>query len=153
MKNDRTEQHAEDYVAQMVARFQKSRVDADEADSAQGKRDAAAWVRERASYRDMRALEAVADDFWLNLEQDDQPGFELADALIIELESRYGEETAREAMLAAMFPSKGLCNSKVYLSGFVVEATALWDEVKARVVARGRNRGLRWTQSAVGPIG
>ena len=135
MKNDRTEQHAEDYVAQMVARFQKSRADADEADSAQGKRDAAAWVRETASYRDMRALEAVADDFWLNLEQDDQPGFELADALIIELESRYGEETTREAMLAAMFLSKGLCNSKVYLSGFVVEATALWDEVKARVVA------------------
>ena len=36
----------QDDVAMMVARFQKSRVDADEADSAQGKRDAAAWVRE-----------------------------------------------------------------------------------------------------------
>ena len=135
MKKNITQHDSQDEIAMMVARFQKSRVDADEADSAQGKRDAAAWVRERASYRDMRALEAVADDFWLNLEQDDQPGFELADALMIELESRYGEETTREAMLAAMFPSKGLCNSKVYLSGFVVEATALWDEVKARVVA------------------
>ena len=135
MKKDNTQLDVQDYVAQMVARFQKSRADADEADSAQGKRDAAAWVRERASYRDMRALEAVADDFWQNLELDLAPGFELADALMIELERRYGEETTREAMLAAMFPSKGLCNSKMYLSGFVAEAMALWDEAKARMVA------------------
>ena len=48
----------------------------------------------------------------------------------------YGSKNAGdEAMLAAMFPSKGRCNSKVYLSGFVAEAMALWDEVKARVVA------------------
>ena len=135
MKKDNTQLDVQDYVAQMVARFQKSRADADEADSAQGKRDAAAWVRERASYRDMRALEAVESDFWINLDTDLEPGFELADALMIELESRFGEETTREAMLVDMFPSKGLFNSKVYLSGFVAEAMALWDEVKARVVA------------------
>ena len=135
MKKDNTQLDVQDYVAQMVARFQKSRADADEADSAQGKRDAAAWGREIASYRDMRALEAVESDFWINLDTDLEPGFELADALMIELESRFGEVTTREAMLAAMFPSKGLCNSKVYLTGFVMEAMALWDEVKARVVA------------------
>ena len=79
----RTQHDSQDEIAMMVARFQKSRVDADEADSAQGKRDAAAWVRETDSYWYMRALEAVADDFWHNLELDLAPVFVLADALMI----------------------------------------------------------------------
>ena len=46
MKKDKAQQGEQDYTAMMAARFQKSRADADEADSAQGRRNAAACVQE-----------------------------------------------------------------------------------------------------------
>jgi phage anti-repressor protein len=117
-------------AAMAVPRGQ-SKEEGREADAARGELDGRTWALEIAGCRDLRALEAATNDFWQNLELDMEPGFELADALAIELKRRFGEETTRDEMLMELFPSPETCNSTAYLAGFVASAMRVWEEAKS----------------------
>ena len=135
MNKEKAQHAAQNDIEKMVVRLKESKVESEQADCDQGATDGLTWALNTASYRDMRVLESVANDFWQNLELDLEPGFELADALTIELKRRLGEDTTRDEKLTDLFPSLGLCNSKAYLSGFVRVATGVWGEAKSQINA------------------
>ncbi|NCC94380.1 MAG: hypothetical protein EOM10_14030, partial [Opitutae bacterium] len=64
MKKTTEKNEALDDLAKMVARVKQTMVDADAADAREGEGDGRFWAMRMATYRDLRALEEVADGFW-----------------------------------------------------------------------------------------
>jgi len=87
MKNE-----ARDDIAKMVVRLKQTKVESDAADAREGEGDGRFWAMRMATYRDLRALEEVADGFWDPVLLGDKPGVELAVALAAALNTLFGDE-------------------------------------------------------------
>ena len=117
-------------IDQMVARLNKSKQYRRSQIAQQGSLDGAAWVLKRASYETLAVLDVVEVDFWGFIYDEDQPGRELADAFAVAIEERLGEIKTRDEIMEELFPSQKLCNLRVYLASFVVNALDAWERTK-----------------------
>lgn len=126
---------ARDDLAKMVVRLRQSKADADAADAREGEGDGRFWAMRMATYRDLRALEEVADGFRDPDQLGDEPGLELAEELAEALNRLFGSEMTRDDVVMDLFPSLGVGNSPHYVVGFVASAAGVWREVEAQVLA------------------
>ena len=123
----------------MIERLRKTKAAADAADAQRGERDGRKWAMRTASYRDLRALEAVADGYLSPAQLVDEPGNglseTLADDLAKALNKLFGSEMMWDDVSTNLFPSPGAGYSKHYIVGFVASALEAWTEVKSKVPA------------------
>ena len=123
-----------DDIAKMVVRVKQTKVESDAADAREGEGDGRFWAMRMATYRDLRALEEVADGFWDPILLGDEPGVELAVALASALNKLFGEEKTPADMLEELFTTPGQANSADYVVAFVGAAVSVWEEAKPQLV-------------------
>ena len=122
-----------DDITKMVERLKQTKADADAADAREGERDGQFWAMRMATYRDLRALEEVADGFWDPVLLGDEPGVELAVALAAALNTLFGDERTTEDMFEELFSTPGQANSADYVVAFVGAAVSVWEEAKPQL--------------------
>ena len=122
-----------DDIAKMVERLKQTKVESDAADAREGEGDGRFWAMRMATYRDLRALEEVADGFWDPILLGDKPGVELAVALASALNKLFGEERTPADMLEELFTTPGQSNSAAYVVSFVGAAMSVWEEAKPQL--------------------
>ena len=122
-----------DDIAKMVERLKQTKADADAADAREGEGDGRFWAMRMATYRDLRALEEVADGFWDPVLLGDKPGVELAVALAAALNAVFGDERTPADMFEEMFSTPGQANSADYVVAFVGAAVSVWEEAKPQL--------------------
>ena len=122
-----------DDIAKMVERLKQTKADADAADAREGERDGRFWAMRMGTYRDLRALEEVADGFWDPVLLGDEPGVELAVALASALNKLFGEEKTPADMLEELFTTPGQANSAAYVVAYVGAAMKVWEEAKTQL--------------------
>mgnify|MGYP003619402260 CR=1 FL=1 len=122
-----------DDIAKMVERLKQTKADADAADAREGERDGRFWAMRIGTYRDLRALEEVADGFSDPVLLGDEPGVELAVALASALNKLFGEERTPADMLEELFTTPGQANSAAYVVSFVGAAMKVWEEAKPQL--------------------
>ena len=120
-------------IEQMIERLRKTKADADAADAREGEGDGRFWAMRMATYRDLRALEEVADGFCDPVPLGDEPGVELAVALASALNKLFGEERTPADMLEELFTTPGQANSAAYVVAFVGAAMSVWEEAKPQL--------------------
>lgn len=120
-------------IAKMVVRVKQTRADADAADAREGEGDGRFWAMRMGTYRDLRALEEVADGFWDPVLLGDKPGLELAGALAAALNTLFGDERTPEDMFEELFSTPGQANSAAYVVAFVGAAMSVWEEAKPQL--------------------
>ena len=123
-----------DDIAKMVVRVKQTKVESDAADAREGERYGRFWAMRMATYRDLRALEEVADGFWDPILLGDEPGVELAVALASALNKLFGEERTPADMLEELFTTPGQANSAAYVVAYAGAAMEAWEEAKAQLV-------------------
>ena len=123
-----------DDIAKMVERLKQTKADADAADAREGERDGRFWAMRIGTYRDLRALEEVADGFCDPVPLGDEPGVELAVALASALNKLFGEEKTPADMLEELFTTPGQANSAAYVVAYAGAAMEAWEEAKAQLV-------------------
>ena len=123
-----------DDIAKMVVRVKQTKVESDAADAREGEGDGRFWAMRMATYRDLRALEEVADGFWDPILLGDEPGVELAVALASALNKLFGEERTPADMLEELFTTPGQANSAAYVVAYAGAAMEAWEEAKAQLV-------------------
>ena len=122
-----------DDIAKMVERLKQTKVESDAADAREGEGDGRFWAMRMATYRDLRALEEVADGFWDPILLGDKPGVELAVALAAALNAVFGDERTPEDMFEELFSTPGQANSAAYVVAFVGAAVSVWEEAKPQL--------------------
>ena len=123
----------QDDIAKMVARVKQTKADAATVDAWEGEDDGRFWAMRMGTYRDLRALEEVADGFWDPVLLDDKPGLELARVLAAALNTLFGDERTPEDMFEELFVSPGLANSAAYVVAYVGAAMKVWEEAKTQL--------------------
>ena len=124
---------ARDDLAKMVVRLKQTKADADAADAREGEGDGRFWAMRMATYRDLRALEEVADGFLDPVLLGDKPGVELAVALAAALNAVFGDERTPEDMFDELFSTPGQANSAAYVVAYAGAAMEAWNEAKAQI--------------------
>lgn len=124
----------QDDIAKMVVRVKQTKVESDAADAREGERDGRFWAMRMATYRDLRALEEVADGFWDPVLLGDEPGVELAVALAMALKTLFGDERTPADMLEELFTTPGQANSAAYVVAYAGAAMEAWEEAQAQLV-------------------
>ena len=124
----------QDDIAKMVVRVKQTKVESDAADAREGEGDGRFWAMRMATYRDLRALEEVADGFWDPILLGDKPGVELAVALTAALNAVFGDEKTPEDMFEELFSTPGQANSAAYVVAYAGAAMEAWEEAKAQLV-------------------
>ena len=124
----------QDDIAKMVVRVKQTKVESDAADAREGERDGRFWAMRMATYRDLRALEEVADGFWDPILLGDKPGVELAVALAAALNTLFGDERTPEDMFEELFSTPGQANSAAYVVAYAGAAMEAWEEAQAQLV-------------------
>ena len=133
MKKKIDKMEVRDDIAKMVERLKQTKADADAADAREGEGDGRFWAMRMATYRDLRALEEVADGFWDPILLGDKPGVELAVALAAALNAVFGDEITPEDMFEELFSTPGQANSADYVVAFVGAAVSVWEEAKPQL--------------------
>ena len=128
MKNE-----ARDDIAKMAERLKQTKVESDAADAREGEGDGRFWAMRMGTYRDLRALEEVADGFWDPVLLDDKPGLELARVLAAALNTLFGDERTPEDMFEELFSTPGQANSAAYVVAYVGAAMKVWEEAKTQL--------------------
>ena len=123
----------QDDIAKMVVRVKQTKVESDAADAREGERDGRFWAMRIGTYRDLRALEEVADGFCDPVLLGDEPGVELAVALASALNKLFGEEKTPADMLEELFTTPGQANSAAYVVAYAGAAMEAWNEAKAQI--------------------
>lgn len=97
-----------------------------------GIQDGERWAANLATYRQLQALEDVAEEYWgrSGKRQDEDAGNDLAWAVALRLQLRYGEVHAPSEMERMLFPGPERRKSPAYVSGFVLGTHGMWQEVK-----------------------
>ena len=118
--------------ATAVKRLKMSKRDSTGDDFRKGIQDGERWAVNLATYRQLQAVEDVAEEFWNRngKRTDEHAGHDLAWALALRLQLRYGEAATPAAMKAILFPGPERRRSPAYVSGFVLGTHGTWQEVK-----------------------
>lgn len=108
--------------AAAAKRLRGSKKEAGYEDFRQGIQAGEHWAAHLATYRQLAALEDVADEFWdrSGKRQDEDAGHDLAWALALRLQLRFGEVYAPSQMKTILFPGLERRRSPAYVSGFVL---------------------------------
>ena len=108
--------------AAAVKRLRGSKKEAGYEDYRQGIQDGEHWAAHLASYRQLAALEDVADEFWdrSGKRTNEDSGNDIAWALALRLQLRFGEVHAPSQMKTILFPGPERRRSPAYVSGFVL---------------------------------
>lgn len=117
--------------AAAVKRLRGSKKEAVYEDLRKGIQDGEGWAAHYATYRQLQALEDVAEEFWdrSGKRTDEDAGHDLAWALALRLQFRFGEAATPAAMKAILFPGPERRRSPAYVSGFVLGTHGMWREV------------------------
>jgi len=117
--------------AAAVKRLRGSKKEAVYEDLRKGIQDGERWAANLATYRQLQALEDVAEEFWdrSGKRTDEDAGHDLAWALALRLQLRFGEVATPAAMKAILFPGPERRKSPAYVSGFVLGTHGMWQEV------------------------
>ena len=109
--------------AAAAKRLRGSKKEAGYEDFRQGIQAGEYWATHLATYRQLAALEDVADEFWdrSGKRQDEDAGNDIAWALALRLQLRFGEVHASSQMKAILFPGPERRRSPAYVAGFVLE--------------------------------
>ena len=96
-----------------------------------GIQDGERWAANLATYRQLQALEGVAEEFWdrSGKRTDEDAGHDLAWAVALRLQLRSDEAATPAAMKAILFPGPERRRSPAYVSGFVLGTHGMWQEV------------------------
>ena len=123
-----------DETAVMVARLKVSKVRAEVDDCTRGMKSGWIWAARRATYRQLRIIEKMAEEFGDPEFLDDaDPAGSVARTLATNLDLFYGEQDAEEELLDTMFPLEGTRGSVVFVAAFVKAAAETWKEVAEQV--------------------
>ena len=108
--------------AAAAKRLRGSKKEAGYEDMRQGIQDGENWAAHLATYRQLAALEDVAEEFWdrSGKRQDEDAGHDLAWALALRLQLRFGEVYTPSQMKAILFPGPERRRSPAYVAGFVL---------------------------------
>ena len=119
-------------TAAAVKRLRSSKKEGLYEDFRKGIQDGERWAANQATYRQLQAVEDVAEEFWNRngKRTDEDAGHDLAWALALRLQLRYGEAATPAAMKAILFPGPERRRSPAYVSGFVLGTHGTWQEVK-----------------------
>ena len=117
--------------AAAVKRLRGSKKEAVYEDFRAGIQDGERWAAQYATYRQLQALEDVAEEYWgrSGKRQDEDAGNDLAWAVALRLQLRYGEVATPAAVKAILFPGPERRRSPAYVSGFVLGTHGMWQEV------------------------
>ena len=118
--------------AAAVKRLRSSKKECTYEDFRKGIQDGERWAANLATYRQLQALEDVAEEFWNRngKRTDEDAGHDLAWALALRLQLRYGEVATPAAMKAILFPGPERRRSPAYVSGFVLGTHGVAQELK-----------------------
>ena len=117
--------------AAAVKRLRGSKKEAVYEDFRAGIQDGERWAAQYATYRQLQALEDVAEEYWgrSGKRQDEDAGNDLAWAVALRLQLRSDEAATPAAMKAILFPGPERRRSPAYVSGFVLGTHGIWQEV------------------------
>ena len=123
-----------DETAVMVVRLKESKERAEIDDRMRGMKSGWIWAARRATYRQLRIIEKMAEEFGDPEFLDDaDPAGSVARTLATNLDLFYGEQDAEEELLDTMFPLEGTRGSVVFVAAFVKAAAETWKEVEEQV--------------------
>ena len=117
--------------ATAVKRLKMSKRDSTGDDFRKGIQDGERWAVNLATYRQLQAVEDVAEEFWdrSGNRTDEDAGHDLAWAVALRLQLRSDEAATPAAMKAILFPGPERRRSPAYVSGFVLGTHGIWQEV------------------------
>lgn len=117
--------------AAAVKRLRGSKKEAGYEDVRRGIQDGEHWAAHLATYRQLQALEDVAEEFWdrSGKRTDEDAGHDLGWALALRLQLRFGEVVTPTAMKTILFPGPERRRSPAYVSGFVLGTCGMAQEV------------------------
>ena len=117
--------------AAAVKRLRGSKKEAVYEDLRKGIQDGEGWAAHYATYRQLQALEDVAEEFWdrSGKRTDEDAGHDLAWALALRLQLRYGEVHAPSEMKRQLFPGPERRWSPAFVEGVIFGAHDVWQEV------------------------
>ncbi len=117
--------------ATAVKRLKMSKRDSTGEDFRKGIQDGERWAADQATFRQLQAMEDVAEEFWdrSGKRTDEDAGHDLAWALALRLQLRYGEVHAPSEMKRQLFPGPERRWSPAFVEGFIFGAHDVWQEV------------------------
>ncbi len=120
--------------AAAVKRLRSSKIESAYEDFRLGNRDGEHWAAYLATYRQLAALEDITEEFWNRngKRTSEDCGHDLAWALALRLQLRFGEVYTPSQMKAILFPGPERRRSPEYVAGFVVGPYAMAQAVKSR---------------------
>ena len=117
--------------AAAVKRLKMSKRDSTGEDFRKGIQDGERWAADQATFRQLQAMEDVAEEFWdrSGKRTDEDAGHDLAWALALRLQLRYGEVHAPSEMKRQLFPGPERRWSPAFVEGVIFGAHDVWQEV------------------------
>ena len=117
--------------ATAVKRLKMSKRDSTGEDFRKGIQDGERWAADQATFRQLQAMEDVAEEFWdrSGKRTDEDAGHDLAWALALRLQLRYGEVHAPSEMKRQLFPGPERRWSPAFVEGVIFGAHDVWQEV------------------------
>ena len=115
-------------MASAIKRLRRSKTEASNEDWRRGRAEGEHFAAHAASHRQLQAFEDIAEPCWQRhgKRADEDAGHDLAWALSMYLELRFGEVHTPAEMKTILFPGPERRRSPAHIAGFVVGAGGVW---------------------------